>query len=511
MSSLPIPTGFLERNYRSIALIAVGMFIGGLILSHRVEPGVRVQSVTIAGGNPALEFIPTGFSPHPVAMLAHGYTGTKENFYCYAEALAAAGFLCYSVDQPGHGMSPRPFSLTEAVSALEEVARAVGPVDVFIGHSMGGFTGGEAVREGRLPVKLFVAVGSSPQLGEHGPPLLLLTGRFDEFFSAEIKARTDARWLVSPWSNHGSELSDPVLVKAVVEAACAAVGKSPPPSAPTSWLWRLIGLAFCLLGGLGMAFFLPKLPAEWGWLRGPLVAGFLIVAFMLCAGSWLDVRPHGRFLPLQMLAMAITWLILTGAARIHMARWVLLALAAVVWALCFIMGVNLPGPRAVLISSFLMPTLLLGTVIAGIASRRGLRRDGDIAMAIIIGCALFQWVRLPRIAEVRPKSHTAIKLETKFYDACVGRYEFAPDNVFPSGLKLTIRREGERLIGQALGRRVYPGEFDIYAESETNFFLTNGVELIFVRNAKREVTGVISRMDGMMPDSEGKKVSDRAR
>jgi hypothetical protein len=78
---------------------------------------------------------------------------------------------------------------------------------------MGGYTGGEAVREGRMPLKLLIAVGSSPRLGEKAPPLLLLAGRFDEFFApSELRARTDARLVLSPWSNHGFEFYDPLLV-----------------------------------------------------------------------------------------------------------------------------------------------------------------------------------------------------------------------------------------------------------------------------------------------------------
>jgi len=38
----------------------------------------------------------------------------------------------------------------EAVHTLEAVAREVGPVDVFAGWSMGGYTGGEAVRKGGM-------------------------------------------------------------------------------------------------------------------------------------------------------------------------------------------------------------------------------------------------------------------------------------------------------------------------------------------------------------------------
>jgi len=126
------------------AIISVG---AGVALSHMIEPGVRVEKVMLAQQTPALKFIPTGSGPNPVALLAHGYAGSKETLFRYGEALATAGFVSYSVDQPGHGASPRPFTLMEATHVLEAVAREVGPVDVFAGWSMGGFTGGEAVRE----------------------------------------------------------------------------------------------------------------------------------------------------------------------------------------------------------------------------------------------------------------------------------------------------------------------------------------------------------------------------
>ena len=77
-----------------IAGVAVVCFFCGLALAHRFESGVRVQKVTLAEDTPALKFIPTGAGPHPVALLAHGYAGSKETLFRYGEALAAAGFIC---------------------------------------------------------------------------------------------------------------------------------------------------------------------------------------------------------------------------------------------------------------------------------------------------------------------------------------------------------------------------------------------------------------------------------
>jgi hypothetical protein len=49
--------GFLERNNRFIAAAPIVCFAVGLVLSHRIEPGGRVQKVTLAEEMPALEFL----------------------------------------------------------------------------------------------------------------------------------------------------------------------------------------------------------------------------------------------------------------------------------------------------------------------------------------------------------------------------------------------------------------------------------------------------------------------
>ena len=85
----------MSRNW-IIAGIAAVCFVIGIVLSHRIEPGVRVQNVTLAEETPALEFLPAGPGPHPVAL----FPGSKDWGFCYGEALAAAGFKCFAVDFP---------------------------------------------------------------------------------------------------------------------------------------------------------------------------------------------------------------------------------------------------------------------------------------------------------------------------------------------------------------------------------------------------------------------------
>jgi pimeloyl-ACP methyl ester carboxylesterase len=150
-------------------------------------------------------------------------------FFRYGEALAHAGFKCVAIDFPGHGESSQPFTLASLGNSLTADARAIGPIDVFIGHSMGGYAGGEAVREGGLSPRLFIAIGALPVLDAPAPPLLLMSGKLDEFNRpAWVRARTDARVEIFPWCDHVLELYDARLVNAAVKAACAAVGKVPP-------------------------------------------------------------------------------------------------------------------------------------------------------------------------------------------------------------------------------------------------------------------------------------------
>jgi CubicO group peptidase (beta-lactamase class C family) len=108
------------------------------------------------------------------------------------------------------------------------------------------------------------------------------------------------------------------------------------------------------------------------------------------------------------------------------------------------------------------------------------------------------------------KPRVAIRLDPKLLDVCVGHYEFAPDAVFPTGMKLKIWREGDHLVAQAWceGLNVFPGAFDIYPESETIFFdRILCAQYIFVKDHEGKVTAVTHRRSGL-PESAGKKLEN---
>ncbi len=108
------------------------------------------------------------------------------------------------------------------------------------------------------------------------------------------------------------------------------------------------------------------------------------------------------------------------------------------------------------------------------------------------------------------KPLVAIKLAANLLDACVGHYEFAADSAHPAGMKLTVWREGDQLVGQAWGRDTLQGAFDIYPKSDTNFFIKiNGAQLTFIKDVAGQVMAVIYHSyRTRFPDCKGSKVSD---
>ena len=65
------------------------------------------------------------------------------------------------------------------------------------------------------------------------------------------------------------------------------------------------------------------------------------------------------------------------------------------------------------------------------------------------------------------------------------------------------------MLWQARGKNTFPGPFNIYPESETNFFFKiSGAQLTFIKNDNGEVTAV-SLHNGTwlpLPDGKGEKL-----
>jgi hypothetical protein len=258
-----------------------------------------------------------------------------------------------------------------------------------------------------------------------------------------------------------------------------------------------------------MAGYLTDLSPRLARFRGVFIGSFVAVAFMFTfCGRWLDTIPHWR---LQIIAMPVTLLLAIIASRLRIPRWsfAVLGVLVMVIGICWFQASWSQTALIVMASALVAtPALIAGLVIGWFASHRGSRLQGNIAMAIFVGCAPFQCLELPRTAHEALKPHIAIKLDAKLLDACVGEYEIAPDNMFGrSGTKVTILRNGDHLVSQAVGGNAIEGDLDLYPESEINFFLKiNGAQVTFVKNDQGEVTALIHHMAGLL-DSEGKKLT----
>jgi hypothetical protein len=378
---------------------AISALILGAILSRVIEPGVRVEKIMLTTNIPALRIFPATPGPHPIALLAHGGGGSKEMLFRFGEALAAAGFDCYSVDYAGHGESPQACSLTNMLLNFQEFEQALGAVDVFIGHSLGGGAGAWSVREFGFRPKLFIGLEAKADIGAGGPPLLLLLARFGEFMPLLrpwLKTQTNAQVVFSPWSEHITAAYDPGLVNAGVKAACAAVGK-PVSAAPTAWRWRLVGLLLGITGALGLMFLLPEVHPRLARIRRFIVPGVLLLALVLTLGPWVGVSPQLRRIPVHLVVLAVVWLALIGASRLRMPRWSLPVVTAILAPCCLAVGYATGiFLIAFLMAIFAISTLLLlpSVAVGRIATRGGSRRDGDVAMAIFASYVIGQFMPL---------------------------------------------------------------------------------------------------------------------
>ncbi len=135
-------------------LLALDVFALATWQVHATESQVIREEIIIggAGGISALRFTPRDEHLNIVAVVAHGYSGSKELMTTFCAELAKQGVTAYCFDFPGHGSSPETFNTNAAPSgAQSQLTDTVGAVVdyalqhmprrdaklVLIGHSMG--------------------------------------------------------------------------------------------------------------------------------------------------------------------------------------------------------------------------------------------------------------------------------------------------------------------------------------------------------------------------------------
>tara|TARA_R110001583_G_scaffold78855_1_gene213506 strand:- start:1063 stop:1944 length:882 start_codon:yes stop_codon:yes gene_type:complete len=100
-----------------------------------------------------------GYSKRKV-LLIHGWSGRGTQLYKIADRLLENGFMTISFDAPAHGKSPgKATMMTEFITTAMYLEKQYGPFEIAIGHSLGGMTVLNSVKNG-LKINKAVTIGS---------------------------------------------------------------------------------------------------------------------------------------------------------------------------------------------------------------------------------------------------------------------------------------------------------------------------------------------------------------
>lgn len=106
-----------------------------------------------------------GNSPKKV-LLVHGWSGRGTQLVKIADKLLEMGYSTVSFDAPAHGKSPGKTSIMlEFIASILEIEKQFGSFEFIIGHSLGGMSTLNAIKQG-LQVKKAVIIGSGDSVND---------------------------------------------------------------------------------------------------------------------------------------------------------------------------------------------------------------------------------------------------------------------------------------------------------------------------------------------------------
>ena len=93
-------------------------------------------------------------------LLVHGWSGRGTQLVKIADEMLKLGYMTISFDAPAHGKSKGNYSImTEFIASILEIEKQYGPFEFAIGHSLGGMSVLNAIKQ-NLQVKKAVIIGS---------------------------------------------------------------------------------------------------------------------------------------------------------------------------------------------------------------------------------------------------------------------------------------------------------------------------------------------------------------
>jgi alpha-beta hydrolase superfamily lysophospholipase len=121
-------------------------------LSTLMHDGLKVQCYR---WKPNLQ---GGGKPRGRVLLCHGWEGYALNFALLIQKARQAGYEVHAFDHLAHGrsegqLSGLPIALETLLTVAKHVEKAAGPIDVLVGHSLGGAASSWAVANGAIKTK----------------------------------------------------------------------------------------------------------------------------------------------------------------------------------------------------------------------------------------------------------------------------------------------------------------------------------------------------------------------
>lgn len=100
-----------------------------------------------------------GQSPRKV-LLVHGWSGRGSQLFKIADELLENGYSTVSFDAPAHGKSKgKTTIMSEFIASILEIEKQFGPFEIAIGHSLGGMSVLNSIKDG-LKVEKAIIIGS---------------------------------------------------------------------------------------------------------------------------------------------------------------------------------------------------------------------------------------------------------------------------------------------------------------------------------------------------------------
>jgi pimeloyl-ACP methyl ester carboxylesterase len=101
----------------------------------KVQDLARVEWIHVLGKKVPVYFWGEG---RPLLFI-HGWSGRGTNLFSFVEKLNQQGFQLIAFDAPAHGQAPGTTTdLSQFIEAIARVVKIYGPMDGYIGHSIGG-------------------------------------------------------------------------------------------------------------------------------------------------------------------------------------------------------------------------------------------------------------------------------------------------------------------------------------------------------------------------------------